>query len=63
MDVIRESQDLACAKHGFGALPDGCDECPVCRLERQRDDMLVERATRHHPKSVDDCADISAYRR
>lgn len=41
----------------------GYDRCPYCRMEQDREAQLVERATRHAPKSYDDPASIESYRR
>lgn len=58
------SDDNHCERHDVDieSLPDR-DHCPYCRMERDREAELVERATRHPPRMVDDPASIDAYRR
>lgn len=64
-DTPDESDDEnRCERHDvdIDALPADYDHCPYCRMESDREAQLVERATRHAPRSYDDPASIDAYR-
>lgn len=55
--------DNHCETHDVDIDSIPYDHCPYCRMERDRQAELAERATRHAPRMVDDPASIDAYRR
>lgn len=56
--------DDYCDRHDVDVSAlDYTDRCPYCKMEDNQRAREVEMAQRIAPRSVDDCADISAYRR
>lgn len=59
---MSDNSDPVCERHGVDELPSHLDGCPYCKMERDREAEMVERATRRAPRSVDDPAPIGSYR-